>query len=287
MRLVQIHHLHKWAVYQTHDEQFMIAVCAGCHDAIHRGEIRLPDEILLSWKNITRSPEVVRGNLWVEPSGAYPELWFGSFSFRSDVPRPIIRLSAHNRVELAVEGSEVLIIDLVLTSADGVELIRINHNTIKHQVMTGVTFQSTPGQVMLLADAKAVRLPKWVINRIRASIGGPDFPRNGQITLFRAEVVRPGVARIGGLWAERDRAIVADRGLCFFSRTHPFPIIHRAQIEGATGLSDVIPPTAEPRAVTSGTVDVPFFGFADDPALFRLAGFDPRSGPLPIEPDED
>lgn len=287
VRLVQIHHIHEWAVYETHDENFMVAVCAACHDAIHRGEIPLSDEVLLSWKSITRPPDVARGNFWVEPSESYPELWFGSFSFQSDVSRPVIGLSAHNRVELAVAGSEVLILDLVLTSADGVELIRMSHNTIKHQRRDGIYFHSMQGQAALTADEDAARLPKWVKNRIKVSIGGPDWPRNGKVQLFRAEVVRPGVARIGGLWVERDRAIVADRGLCFFSRTHPYPIIHRARFEGTTRLSAVLPPTEDPRTVLSGERSIPFFGFADEQALFRLSGIDPRKGPLPLDPEED
>ena len=35
VRRTHTHHIRKWAVYQTNDEQEMIAVCPSCHDAIH------------------------------------------------------------------------------------------------------------------------------------------------------------------------------------------------------------------------------------------------------------
>jgi hypothetical protein len=34
-----IHHIREWAVYKTHDDQHMIAVCPACHDAIHHGAL--------------------------------------------------------------------------------------------------------------------------------------------------------------------------------------------------------------------------------------------------------
>jgi hypothetical protein len=41
--LVQYHHIREWAVWQTHDAEHMIALSAGCHDEVHRGDLSLDD----------------------------------------------------------------------------------------------------------------------------------------------------------------------------------------------------------------------------------------------------
>src|SRR5918996_6078095 len=76
-RRTHIHHIREWAVYQTHVEQHMIAVCPSCHDAIHHGEIPLDDAVLYRWKSIPRGSGEIRSNIYVEPD-RQPKLLLGS-----------------------------------------------------------------------------------------------------------------------------------------------------------------------------------------------------------------
>ena len=79
-RLLEIHHIKEWAIYQTHDEESMIAICPACHDAVTRGQLTISDDELYSWKGIERSATVLTGQIFVEPS-SFPRLVLGDFNF--------------------------------------------------------------------------------------------------------------------------------------------------------------------------------------------------------------
>src|SRR5437764_15128611 len=68
-RRTHIHHVRKWAVYQTHDGNHMIAVCPACHDAIHHGTIQIDDDALYRWKTIVRSVSPIKSHIYIEPGG--------------------------------------------------------------------------------------------------------------------------------------------------------------------------------------------------------------------------
>jgi hypothetical protein len=269
-----IHHIKEWAVYQTHDERYMIAVCPSCHFAIHHGAIALTDEVVLAWKGIDRTPNIARHHIYVEPK-LPPETWFGGFAVRLIDRGAVINLSPTNSVSMQIVDSELLSIDATLTALDGTEILRVRNSHVLHRRMSGVEFLSIPGQCMVAVSPNSPLIPKWFINRMRGPY--PHFgTKDHMITLFHAHAYLPGVVRVGGIWIRNDRALVAGRELFFVSRTHPDPVIVRAQQEGKTVIN-----------VTTPLIDNHVFGFADEPALFRFQYLDPTNGPLPIDHDED
>jgi hypothetical protein len=256
----------------------MIAVCAACHDYIHRGKLNITDEMLYSWKQISRNVEYMYSNLWIEP-GPRPQLWFGTFAFQTESKISIIELSPHNRISFEVNGPDLLILDLHLTGKDGIPLIEIRNNTITHKIHPDLYLETAPGQVLLVASEESPVIPRWVINRMRSIPDRTNYPEDGFFVLFQAVVIRPGVAKINTILTEGDRAVVADNALYFFGRTHAYGITHRAKIEGKT-IFDI-----------KGQVDWnecgKIFGFSDDLAIYSHKNFDPSNGPVPYNPDED
>lgn len=80
-RLIEIHHIKEWCIYYTHDKAHMIAVCPACHDTITRGNLRIDDETLYRWKNITRG-ELNHDHIYVE-RGSPVRMLFGSITVES------------------------------------------------------------------------------------------------------------------------------------------------------------------------------------------------------------
>jgi hypothetical protein len=76
-QLVEIHHIHEWHVYQTHDASHMIAICPSCHDAVDRGSLQISDDELYRWKGIDRKEALSTGHIFIEP-GEAPRLLLGS-----------------------------------------------------------------------------------------------------------------------------------------------------------------------------------------------------------------
>lgn len=71
VRLLELHHIRAWAVYQTHDERHMIALCPSCHESVTPGDLRLDDETLYRWKNLIRGSGQASGHLSIEPGGCH------------------------------------------------------------------------------------------------------------------------------------------------------------------------------------------------------------------------
>jgi hypothetical protein len=105
-RRTHIHHIREWAVYQTHDEQHMIAVCPACHDAIHHGAITVEDDVLLGWKLIDRSAPIIRSQIFVEP-GAQTKLMLGTIAFVTPKEATILKLSPANRIKFATKDEDI------------------------------------------------------------------------------------------------------------------------------------------------------------------------------------
>lgn len=277
-RLVQIHHICEWHVYQTHNEKHMIAVCAGCHDAIHRGNLQITDEMLYTWKRMRRIDSHVHTNLWVEP-GLRPQLWLGTFAFQSEGMVSVIKLSPHNYISFEIRGSDLLILDMRLTGKGGVPLIEIRNNTVTHEIHPDLYLETVPGQVMLVAPANTQVIPRWLVNRMRTISVRQHYPEDDQFILFNAAVIKPGVVSVSAILLDNDRAIIADQALHFVSRTHEAPIVFFAERKGETIFN------------IQGSIDWnvfgSIFGFADDPALYRLTKLDPRTGPVPYNSKED
>ena len=204
-RRTHFHHIQEWAVYETHDAQHMIAVCPTCHDAIHFGSLPISDERIYAWKQIPRSESTVRSHLYVEP-GPSTKVLLGTIAVASPQEAIIFELAPNNRLKFRVADGDILLLDLRVSSMTGKEILRVVDNHIRHDVSQPVTFRQVSGQVQITVPASPEYIPTWVVQKMQ--IQEPAFARSGEITALALDVIRPGLVRAKGVWAESNRAIV-------------------------------------------------------------------------------
>jgi hypothetical protein len=216
-----IHHIREWAVYQTHDEQDMIAVCPTCHDAIHHGRLEIPDETLYAWKSIKRVDRSNAGHLYVEPGGEQ-KLLLGSIAVSAEKRAMIFSLSPNSYVNLTFEDDEITLLDLSLTSVRGAEVVKIaksgHYKAITHDE---ITVDSRPGAVRITGLCSPEFIPEWLIWAINDQ--DKEFIHH-PVTLFSVEVLEPGLIRLEGIWAQGENAIVVTKDeLSFYFKGSPKP----------------------------------------------------------------
>ncbi|WP_084068578.1 HNH endonuclease signature motif containing protein [Paraburkholderia heleia] len=216
-----IHHIKEWAVYQTHDEKDMIAVCPTCHDAIHHGRLKISDETLYQWKGVPREDQSRTGHVYVEPGGER-KLLLGSLAVTATSSVLAFSLSPGSFVNLTLDD-DLTLIDLKLSSVRGDEIVRIaKSGHFKATAHADVTFASRPGALRLTAPCSPEFIPDWLIWAINAE--DREFIHN-PVTLLSVEVVEPGLIRLEGVWAVGGNAVVVSRDkLQFFTRGAPRPL---------------------------------------------------------------
>ncbi|MCI0688695.1 MAG: HNH endonuclease, partial [Sporichthyaceae bacterium] len=123
-RLLEVHHVHEWHVYQTHDAAHMIALCAACHDSVTRGDLQITDDELYEWKRIDRSTSTPTGHLFVEP-GESPRLLLGSIAVEGGSGVIVFDLSEHHRLSFAVRDEDIMLINLKIASVEGTPLLDV------------------------------------------------------------------------------------------------------------------------------------------------------------------
>lgn len=204
------HHIINWAVYQTHDAQHMIAVCPSCHDAIHYGTLLISDLVLYSWKGLERSSDVVRTHLYVEP-GRPVKLLLGSIAVSCQEGATVFQLSSHNRLEFRILIGDILLMNLHVTSLSGRKVLSIVDNNIRHEPDPHVRYNQVPGHLRMTAPVSTEYIPTWALEKMR--IHEPTYGLDNPLTLLELEVVRPGVVKVQGLWADNTKCIVITQEL--------------------------------------------------------------------------
>jgi hypothetical protein len=244
-----IHHIREWAVYETHDEDFMIAVCPACHDAIHHGALAISDETLLDWKGQRRADRQRTGHIYIEPS-SQRRLLLGSIAVTADSRAAVFSLSPDSNVGLSIEDDEIVLLDLRLCSARGVEIMRVarsGHYKAAHH--PDVSFDQRPGAFRVTVPCSPEFIPNWLIWAIHAE--NEVFIRE-PVTMIAVEVVEPGIARVEGIWVVGSRAIVVTKTeLKFYA-------------EGGTGPQTIVGAGKDSLLHFTGKVGfegVPLFGF--------------------------
>lgn len=206
-RRTHLHHIRKWAVYETHDAQHMIAVCPTCHDAIHHGSLPISDAKVYEWRQIARSQSTVQSYLYVEP-GVETKILLGTIAV---VAKEVVvfRLVQNNRLKFSVVDEGILLFDLRISSMSNKEILRVVNNYVRHNPNQDVSFKDIPGHIQVTASVSSKYVPTWAIQkmRMRESL----FASNSQLKLLSLEVIRPGVVRVEGVWAEHNRVIIVTR----------------------------------------------------------------------------
>jgi hypothetical protein len=144
-RLVELHHIHEWHVYQTHDAEHMIAICAACHDSIDRGQLQISDEALYRWKGIDRSSSRNMGHIFVEPGDA-PRLLLGSITAKGDSGLIVFESSEQQRLSFVVRDSEIMLLNLKISGPDGGLLLDVVDGYVRKRE-SSIDYRVRPGAV--------------------------------------------------------------------------------------------------------------------------------------------
>jgi HNH endonuclease len=196
-----LHHIARWAVYESHDARDMIAVCPTCHDAVHAGRLRISDNMLRMWKRqsrLQRSTDV----LYVEQALA-PRLRLGSIYVEGQPGIIVFEPTPTTRLRLSVEGGDLALVSCGVAGRDGTELITITDNRVRY-TCDGFSYDRRPGCFEFRGGVAGV-LDPWMVASTRTRL--PNFGNVDEIILG-AEVTAPGEVTLRGIWSVDDRALV-------------------------------------------------------------------------------
>jgi hypothetical protein len=191
--LLELHHIDEWHIYRTHDESTMIAICPACHEAAHRGDLRIDDATILRWKRIVRKPSN-RGHIYVEPAGS-SRLLLASI-YLTNGPRnaggaTVFELSPQNRLSFRIVDGEILHLNVNITNTNGVEIVRVADGHLKYDLLAPILCENRPGKFRLTAPATPEFLPAWVLERYNESRPVEPFAENGRFTILDIETLFP------------------------------------------------------------------------------------------------
>lgn len=210
-----IHHIREWAVYRTHDVKHMIAVCPTCHDDIHNGTIELSDETIYRWKEIVRLGDVIRGQLYIEPGG-FTKLLTGTLAIAAPLNMAVFHLSPNNYLRFDIKDGELLFLNLRMYTYKRNEVLRVTNNHLRLDINPAVEYKEVRGHIQVTVPATPDYIPEWVVEKMNQF--NPSFVIDGKVTVLSLEVVRPGLVRIQGVWAELEEAIVITKDELAFLR---------------------------------------------------------------------
>lgn len=201
-----IHHLKHWAVYKAHESKDMIAICPSCHDAAHYGRLKISDELLYSWKGITRPETPASAHVFVEPASDL-FLQVGTICIQTTNDQlTVLELSKSSHLKLRILDDDILQISLSLIDGNGLELLRVIENNVRVQPRQDVKFEYRAGRARVTVPATDTFVPSWLVKQVRRHT--PSFASDGEIVAVDIEVLKPGHVRIQGCWADVDEGIV-------------------------------------------------------------------------------
>lgn len=211
-----VHHIREWAIFETNDEEYLIAVCPTCHDAAHHGELPIDDDTILRWKSTPRSVGLKRGHLYVEP-GDTTRLLLGSVAISAPSEAIVFQLSKNNRLAFRVKEGDLLLLDAEVRDLAGQEVIRIVDNHVRSEHYPHTTLSQRPGRVRLSTSAVDEFIHPWMVALMRKR--DPQFAAGGETAVLDLEVTAPGLVRVQGLWVDGELAVVITQS--FLSFLHP------------------------------------------------------------------
>jgi hypothetical protein len=209
-QFVELHHIHEWHVYQTHDTEHMIAICPTCHYHAHHGEIKIDESTIRSWKKARRNPSNTC-YLYIEP-GPPPRMLMGRIYWtRKDGDGAVVfRLSARNQVTFRVIPGNILFVSLVLSDPAGHAIVELRENHLTHALREGVKLESRPGRLRVTVPAVDEFVSRAVIDGYETSNPPTPLVKDDRVALIDVQVLDIGTVQIEGAWIEGDRAVVVN-----------------------------------------------------------------------------
>lgn len=243
-RLVEIHHIDQWAVYQTHNQESMIAICPSCHDAVTRGSLTINDEELYAWKGIKRTKELLTGQLYVEPA-SWPRFLLGSIEFIGADGITILDIG-DTKLSLVVHEGELGWVNLKVVDAQGQSLIDIVDNYVR-QRNPGIIINSRPGRYQVKVDDPRAMFPAWAVECISHAPSPANDPAH--FDALDIQVVSPGIVKVKGVFlGDNGGLVVSDKQIYLLSRKLGICL-------GFAG-----PPTGTAKMIFMGSLNLSVFG---------------------------
>jgi len=231
---VELHHIKGWAVYGTHDERHMIAICPTCHDAVHHGRLRIEDETLYGWKSIPRSATQY-DYFTVEPGReAFVELGRSLRVLGTSGETTICDVSENAYLACQIHRDDFFLLGLRLQDRMGKRLISIEDNRVVHSLPNGFSYQRRPGRIIIGVDDSSLYLPEWLEDRVAkfdAMYGEsrPQFPAN--MTVLEMETIGPSQVRVEGLICDSNAAFLIEREKIYIVAPNHCSAVSRMTLE--------------------------------------------------------
>lgn len=235
--LLEFHHIEQWAVYQTHNEKIMIALCPTCHASVERGGLTISDDELYRWKSIKRSSGTYTGMLYVEP-GPMPRVMLGNLAFTGSNGAAILRFE-NTKLTLTVHEQDLAILDLETIDSTGEPLVGVSHNIVR-QRKPSVIINQHPGRFQVPTCSATDVLPQWALECL-SKVPHPDNDPT-QIDTLDVHVLEPGVVRVKGVFlGDTGGIVIDDHRILLLSRANKIVIGWRVEGNGGATLHDFGP----------------------------------------------
>lgn len=220
-QLVEIHHIHEWHIYQTHDADHMIAICPSCHDAVDRGSLQISDDELYRWKGINRQEALSTGHIFVEP-GEAPRLLLGSLVVQGSSGLILFEFAEHHQLSFAVRNHDIMLLNVKIASLNGDPLLDVVDGYVR-QRSPSIELQRRPGHILVPSGGiNSSFIPKWAQYSL---LREDDTHANMDLPLLSLKVIDRGLVKVEGLWFDRNRGVaITPRRLSFLAAGIPKPI---------------------------------------------------------------
>ncbi|UJW81275.1 hypothetical protein [Hydrogenophaga sp. SL48] len=212
----------------------MIALCAACHDQVHRGRLAISDETLYRWKRLDHPRDRHWAAINAEPKVQPIPLRLGPFSINSDVEAAgLIQLGGANWLTLRVLEGGIVLVDSKLLNAAGEEILRVTRSQVVMRKNPAVKFESAPGRVLITVPVESDFIPPWVMINF-ARVQDSFVRHDGRVAALDIEVMEPGIVRVEGYWLSRyHAAAITPKAISIASYSTHGPITLQQIGEGA------------------------------------------------------
>lgn len=228
----EIHHIREWAVYKTHDEKDMIAICPTCHSNVHYNKsLKIEDTEIYQWKKIIRNKtNVMNTHLWVEPSMHTKSMIFGPIKLISNKGLKPIKLGGQI-IEYDVQDENLYFLNLLIKDQKGNILCKANHNVITSKVENGITINERVGRIEIIADLSTEILPEWALEELKKYDN--SFVKDNKVKILDIKVDEPGSIKVSNLILVENNAavVVSEDDFILIKRGKVRPLIY-SEVKG-------------------------------------------------------
>jgi hypothetical protein len=210
-RRTEFHHIREWAVYATHDEAHMIALCPTCHTHAHYGDLKITDEDLYRWKAFKRRPSRV-DHIAIEPS-EQQKLLLGSIAVTGQHGIQVLKLSETNFLSFLRRDDDLMFLNIGVSDLEQKPLLSVTENIVRYKDER-IYFNSIPGHIKVTAQLSTNIIPFWLPNAMRQKHASCIVASN--ILVIELKVTSPGVVKVDGIWCDHDNAVVVSDGFVTF-----------------------------------------------------------------------